>query len=138
MWEGAHLRQDELAHLNEIDGPAFKIHDDPRVTPLGRVLRRYSLDELPQLVNVIKGEMSLVGPRPPLPAEVSQYSRPDRRRLSIKPGMTGHWQVEGRSRPEFDKRVAFDLAYIDNWSPWLDAKILAKTLPAIWRDARNR
>lgn len=138
MWEGAHLRQDELAHLNEIDGPAFKIRDDPRVTPLGRVLRRYSIDELPQLANVIKGEMSLVGPRPPLPTEVSHYSRPERRRLSIKPGMTGHWQVEGRGQPEFDKRVAFDLAYIDNWSPWLDVKILAKTLPAIWRDARLR
>ena len=138
MWEGSHLRQDELSHWNEIDGPAFKIRDDPRVTPLGAVLRRFSVDELPQLVNVIKGEMSLVGPRPPLPAEVSRYSRPARRRLSIKPGMTGHWQVEGGAETEFDKRVAFDLAYIDNWSPWLDLKILLKTLPAILGDARLR
>ena len=138
MWEGSHLRQDELSHLNEIDGPAFKIRDDPRVTPLGAVLRRYSVDELPQLINVIKGEMSLVGPRPPLATEVSRYSRSARRRLSIKPGMTGHWQVEGRAETEFDKQVALDLAYIDNWSPWLDFKILLKTLPAILRDARLR
>ena len=118
-------------------GPAFKIYNDPRVTPIGRILRRYSIDELPQLANVIKGEMSLVGPRPPLPSEVSQYTRPDRRRLSIKPGLTGHWQVEGRGETEFNKRVAFDLSYIDNWSPWLDLKIILKTIPAVLRDTRT-
>ena len=133
MVQGAERRQAELAHLNEVNGPAFKMQDDPRVTAVGRWLRRFSIDELPQIINVFRGEMSLVGPRPPLPEEVSAYHRADRRRLSIKPGMTGRWQVAGRSEAEFDKWVQLDLAYIDNWSPWLDLKILIQTLPAVLR-----
>jgi len=132
MYEGADLRLDEVAHLNEVDGPAFKARHDPRTTPVGRVLRRLSLDELPQLVNVLKGDMSLVGPRPPLPEEVERYERWQRRRLSMKPGLTGLWQVSGRAGlDDFNRWIALDLAYIDRWSLWLDLKILFKTFPAV-------
>ncbi|MDX2435634.1 MAG: sugar transferase [Acidobacteriota bacterium] len=132
MYEGADGRLDEVAHLNEIEGPAFKARRDPRVTPVGRVLRRLSLDETPQLYNVLKGDMSLVGPRPPLPEEVEQYERWQRRRLSMKPGLTGLWQVSGRTDlDDFNRWIALDLAYIDQWSPWLDLKILFKTIPAV-------
>ena len=103
---------------------------DPRVTRIGRTLRRYSIDELPQLWNVLRGEMSLVGPRPPLPGEVAAYDVWHRRRLSMKPGMTGLWQVRGRREPEFDRWVSADLEYIDRWSLWLDLKILLRTIPA--------
>ena len=124
-------RKEELIELNEMDGPVFKIHDDPRVTPVGRVLRKSSLDELPQLWNVLKGEMSLVGPRPPIPDEVDQYAISQRRRLSMRPGLTCLWQVNGRNAIGFADWVKLDVEYIDNWSLGMDLKILAKTLPAV-------
>lgn len=120
-----------LLALNEQDGPVFKITNDPRITRLGRFIRKYSLDEFPQLFNVWKGEMSLVGPRPPIPSEVEQYTWSQRRRLSIKPGMTGLWQVSGRNEIGFEEWVELDLAYIDQWSIWLDFKILLKTFRAV-------
>ena len=120
----------ELADRNEIQGPAFKITGDPRITRVGRFLRRTSLDELPQLWNVLIGQMSLVGPRPPLPDEVKDYDLWHRRRLSMKPGITGLWQVRYRRAPRFDQWVAADLEYIDRWSLWLDVKILFRTIPA--------
>jgi len=131
MVEGADLLQPELAHLNVMDGPVFKAPDDPRVTAVGRWLRRWSLDELPQLVNVLRGDMSLVGPRPPLPEEVTRYEPWQRRRLAMKPGLTGLWQVSGRSEIDFATWMAMDLAYIDHWSLWLDFKILLRTVPAV-------
>ncbi len=121
----------ELAGRNEMSGPVFKLRADPRVTPLGRVLRRLSLDELPQLWNVVRGDMSLVGPRPPLPEEVDAYEPHHRRRLSMRPGITGPWQVGGRSTVDFDRWMEMDLAYIEDWSLWLDLKILARTVPAV-------
>jgi exopolysaccharide biosynthesis polyprenyl glycosylphosphotransferase len=128
----ADQRLDEVAHLNEVNGPAFKARRDPRVTTVGRWLRRWSLDELPQLVNVLKGEMSLVGPRPPIPAEVERYERWQRRRLSMKPGITGLWQVSGRAGiDDFSDWIALDLRYIDQWSLWLDLRILLQTIPAV-------
>jgi exopolysaccharide biosynthesis polyprenyl glycosylphosphotransferase len=132
MYEGADRRLDEVAHLNEVEGPAFKARHDPRVTPIGRLLRRLSLDELPQLFNVLRSDMSLVGPRPPLPEEVERYERWQRRRLSMKPGLTGLWQVSGRAGlDDFSRWTTLDLAYIDQWSLWLDLKILLKTIPAV-------
>ena len=125
----------ELAAQNEISGHAFKLTEDPRLTRSGRFLRRSSLDELPQLWNVLRGEMSLVGPRPPLPSEVDNYDLWHRRRLSMKPGMTGLWQVAARREQEFDRWVALDLDYIDRWSLWLDVKILARTIPAVLNGA---
>lgn len=120
-----------LMEHNEMDGPVFKIKDDPRITRLGRFIRRYSLDEFPQLFNVWRGEMSLVGPRPPIPSEVEQYSWSQRRRLSVRPGMTGLWQVSGRNDVTFEEWVDMDLEYIDNWSIWLDFVILFKTIRAV-------
>jgi lipopolysaccharide/colanic/teichoic acid biosynthesis glycosyltransferase len=111
-------------------GGSFKLTDDPRVTPVGRVLRRLSLDELPQLLNVLKGEMSLVGPRPPLPYEVELYDARALRRLSVRPGMTGLWQVNGRSALDFQQMVDLDLSYITRWSIWLDVAIVLRT-PAV-------
>ena len=132
MIEDAHARREEVAHLNEMTGPAFKARIDPRVTPVGRFLRRFSLDELPQLWNVLKGDMSLVGPRPPIPEEVASYHRWHRRRLSMKPGLTCLWQISGRNDiQDFDRWMKLDLQYIDNWSPRLDLKILLKTIPAV-------
>jgi exopolysaccharide biosynthesis polyprenyl glycosylphosphotransferase len=128
MVPDADRRRQELEMHNEMSGPAFKMQNDPRVTPVGRWLRRSSLDELPQLWNVLRGEMSLVGPRPPLPQEVQQYDRWQRRRLSMKPGMTCIWQVSGRNRLSFDEWMEMDLQYIDNWSLGLDVKILFKTI----------
>jgi exopolysaccharide biosynthesis polyprenyl glycosylphosphotransferase len=133
MRHGAEQLLPEMMALNEVNGQAFKLTDDPRVTRVGRILRRTSLDELPQLWNVLKGEMSLVGPRPPLPAEVHEYDVWHRRRLSMKPGITGLWQVEARSEPDFDRWVEKDLEYIDTWSLWLDTKIALRTLPAMLR-----
>ncbi|MEE4271326.1 MAG: sugar transferase [Thermoanaerobaculales bacterium] len=128
----ADQRLGEVAHLNQVNGPVFKARRDPRVTPIGRWLRRWSLDELPQLVNVLKGEMSLVGPRPPIPAEVERYERWQHRRLSMKPGITGLWQVSGRAGlDDFSDWIALDLRYIDQWSLWLDFKIMLKTIPAV-------
>jgi len=120
-----------LEDLNEVDGPVFKMRNDPRCTTVGRSMRMFSLDELPQLWNVLRGDMSLVGPRPPLPHEVEQYQGWQRRRLRIRPGLTCLWALEGRSRLEFDRWVKLDLLYIDNWSMWLDFKILLKTIPAV-------
>ena len=129
----AEHRLAELRDRNELVGHAFKITDDPRITRIGGFLRRSSLDELPQLWNVLRGEMSLVGPRPPLPAEVAAYDAWHRRRLTMKPGITGLWQIEGRRETEFDRWVEKDLEYIDRWSPWLDITILLKTIPAVIR-----
>jgi exopolysaccharide biosynthesis polyprenyl glycosylphosphotransferase len=126
--------EDQLEDLrdgNEINGHAFKLNHDPRTTEVGRFLRRSSLDELPQLWNVLRGQMSLVGPRPPLPNEVVNYDTWHRRRLSMKPGITGLWQVGSRHSPEFDHWVEQDLDYIDTWSLWLDFKIIARTVPAV-------
>ena len=131
MVQGAEEQLDEVQHLNERSSVTFKAKDDPRITPVGRWLRRTSIDELPQLWNVLTGSMSLVGPRPPLPNEVAEYDIWHRRRLSMKPGITGLWQVEARHEPDFDRWVEHDLIYIDGWSIWLDLKILAKTLPAL-------
>jgi len=131
MYVDAEARRAALAHLNEMDGPVFKMKNDPRVTPLGRLLRMTSIDELPQLVNVLSGQMSLVGPRPPLPAEVEQYEWLYRKRLSIKPGITCLWQVSGRSHLSFKQWMELDQRYIDNWSLWLDLKILFQTIPAV-------
>jgi exopolysaccharide biosynthesis polyprenyl glycosylphosphotransferase len=123
----------ELGGLNESDGPMFKIANDPRVTRIGRLLRRYSVDELPQLLNVLAGSMSLVGPRPPLPSEVDDYDEHVHRRLLVKPGMTGLWQVSGRSDLSWAEAVRLDLYYVENWSVALDAQILWKTLFAVAR-----
>jgi exopolysaccharide biosynthesis polyprenyl glycosylphosphotransferase len=131
MVHDAEVRRRELLHLNEMTGPTFKLRSDPRVTPLGRLLRRFSLDELPQLWNVLRGDMSLVGPRPPIPEEVAQYQRWQRRRLSMKPGLTCLWQVSGRNEVDFDRWMELDLQYIDSWTPMLDLKILLKTIPAV-------
>ena len=131
MIPGAEEQLDEVQHLNERSGVTFKAKDDPRITPFGRWLRTTSIDELPQLWNVLTGSMSLVGPRPPLPHEVAEYDVWHRRRLSMKPGITGLWQVEARHEPDFDRWVEHDLIYIDGWSIWLDLKILAKTVPAL-------
>jgi exopolysaccharide biosynthesis polyprenyl glycosylphosphotransferase len=121
----------DLAHLNEVDGPVFKIRRDPRVTRVGALLRKTSIDELPQLWNVLVGEMSLVGPRPPIPSEVEKYERWQRRRLSMRPGITCLWQISGRSNLDFETWMRLDLNYIDNWSLTLDLVILLKTIPAV-------
>jgi exopolysaccharide biosynthesis polyprenyl glycosylphosphotransferase len=134
MQEDAEDIREELAHLNEnSDGLLFKVKEDPRVTRVGALLRRYSLDELPQLFNVVKGHMSLVGPRPPLPEEVSGYTPEVRRRLLVKPGLTGLWQVSGRSDLPWDEAVRLDLGYVENWSLGLDVSILMRTAPAVVR-----
>ena len=127
----AEARKQELADLNECDGPVFKMRQDPRVTPVGRFLRRWSLDELPQFWNVLLGDMSLVGPRPPVPAEVALYRTSERRRLSMRPGITCLWQVNGRSEVGFADWVKLDVEYIENWSFALDFQILLKTIPAV-------
>lgn len=121
----------QLEDRNEMNGPVFKIKDDPRVTKLGRYLRKTSLDELPQLFNVFRGEMSLVGPRPPIPEEIEQYERWQRRRLSMKPGITCFWQISGRNEVNFEEWMEMDLKYIDNWSIKLDIQILLKTIPVV-------
>ncbi|MBM3333097.1 sugar transferase [Candidatus Sumerlaeota bacterium] len=122
---------EKLRAMSEVDGPVFKMRDDPRITPIGGFLRRWSIDELPQLFNVLRGEMSLVGPRPPTAPEVAQYDRWQRRRLSMKPGITCLWQVSGRSKLSFETWVKLDLQYIDNWSLLLDFKILLRTVVAV-------
>jgi exopolysaccharide biosynthesis polyprenyl glycosylphosphotransferase len=131
MVPDAEARRPDVQHLNERDGIAFKAGADPRITPFGRTLRASSLDELPQLWNVLKGDMSLVGPRPPLVDEVAGYDIWHRRRLSMKPGITGLWQVESRSDPSFEHWVERDLAYIDRWTLMLDLKILLQTVPVV-------
>lgn len=131
MIRDADNQYEDLAKQSFTDGPAFKMLSDPRVTPLGRALRKWSLDELPQLLNVLKGDMSLVGPRPAPQREVEGYDIWHRRRLSVRPGMTGLWQVQARFDEHFDDRAILDLRYIDNWSLWMDLGILARTLPAV-------
>ena len=133
MVDDAEGRRHQLQHLNEAAGLLFKIRDDPRVTPIGRWLRRWSIDELPQLWNVVRGDMSLVGPRPPLPSEVENYCDRVRRRLLVKPGLTGLWQVSGRSTLPWEEAVRLDLYYVENWSPSMDATILIRTVLAIMR-----
>ena len=134
MCVDAEERKESLLHLNEMDGPVFKLQDDPRVTKIGRILRRYSIDELPQLWNVLKGDMSLVGPRPPVPHEVAQYETFEQRRLSMRPGLTCAWQVGPRNEvSRFDEWVQMDLDYIDTWSLGKDLRILIKTIPAVLR-----
>jgi lipopolysaccharide/colanic/teichoic acid biosynthesis glycosyltransferase len=127
----AERRKADLIGLNEMDGPVFKVKLDPRVTKVGAFLRRYSLDELPQFWNVMSGDMSLVGPRPPMPSEVALYEISERRRLSMRPGITCSWQVGGRNEVGFQEWVKLDLEYIDSWSLALDVKILARTIPAV-------
>ncbi len=124
--------KEDLEHMNERDGILFKIAKDPRVTKVGGVLRKYSLDELPQLYNVLRGDMSLVGPRPPMAAEVEQYDLAHLRRLDVLPGITGLWQVEARQDPSFDSYISLDTAYVENWSLWLDLKILARTVGVVF------
>jgi lipopolysaccharide/colanic/teichoic acid biosynthesis glycosyltransferase len=131
MYEDAEGRQEEVEALNEAGGPIFKVRHDPRVTPVGRFLRRWSLDELPQLVNVLKGEMSLVGPRPLPVRDFQQMEEAHKRRLGAVPGMTGYWQISGRSDLSFEEMVRLDLYYIENWSLSFDVKIICKTLQVV-------
>jgi len=131
MVVGAHAQRDLLETQNEADGLLFKMRRDPRVTTVGRFLRRTSLDELPQLFNVMRGEMSLVGPRPALPEETTHYAESHRGRLRVKPGLTGLWQVNGRHDLVFDDYLRYDLFYVENWSLTMDLYILAKTVPAL-------
>jgi exopolysaccharide biosynthesis polyprenyl glycosylphosphotransferase len=131
MINNAEQLRAELHQLNELDGPVFKISDDPRITTVGRWLRRFSLDELPQLWNVFRGDMSFVGPRPAVPDEVQQYEDWQRRRLRMRPGLTCTWVLEGRSHVDFNRWMQLDLKYIDNWSLWLDAKIFLRTIPIV-------
>jgi lipopolysaccharide/colanic/teichoic acid biosynthesis glycosyltransferase len=130
----AEKRIKEIEHLNEVSGPVFKIKNDPRITPLGRFLRKTSIDELPQLFNVLKGDMSLVGPRP-LPVRDYEGFNEDwqRRRFSVRPGITCLWQIAGRSSIPFNRWMELDLEYIDGWSFWLDLQILLRTIPAVLR-----
>jgi exopolysaccharide biosynthesis polyprenyl glycosylphosphotransferase len=133
MVQGAEKQQSDLIAYNMMDGPVFKMKNDPRVTRVGRFLRKTSLDELPQLFNVLRGDMSFVGPRPPIPEEVEKYESWQRRRLSMRPGITGLWQVSGRNQIDFQRWMKLDLEYIDHWSLWLDFKILIKTiLVVLW------
>ncbi len=133
MCSDAETKKRSLMEKNEMSGPVFKIKEDPRVTRVGKYLRKFSVDELPQFFNVLTGEMSLVGPRPPLPAEVSRFEPWQHRKLSVRPGLTCLWQVNGRNSIDFEEWMLLDLHYIDNWSLWLDAKILAKTIPTVIR-----
>jgi lipopolysaccharide/colanic/teichoic acid biosynthesis glycosyltransferase len=131
MVVGAAEQQDELEERNEAGGALFKIREDPRVTRVGRALRRLSIDELPQVLNVLRGEMSLVGPRPLPLRDYSQLEQWHRRRYNVLPGITGLWQISGRSALTFDDLVRLDFYYIENWSIWLDISILVKTIPAV-------
>lgn len=131
MVKGADEFKKDLLHLNEMDGPVFKIRKDPRATKVGRILRKISIDEIPQFINVLMGDMSMVGPRPPVPEEVTQYDLNYRKRLSMKPGITCFWQINGRNKISFEKWMELDKQYIDRWSLWLDIRIMAKTIPAV-------
>jgi exopolysaccharide biosynthesis polyprenyl glycosylphosphotransferase len=132
MVDNAEQLRFELETLNEMQGPVFKSSRDPRITKIGKFIRRFSIDEFPQIYNVLRGDMSLVGPRPPLPQEVSRYQHWQRRRLSMKPGITCLWQISGRNQvTSFEDWMKLDLTYIDNWSLLLDLKILLKTIPVV-------
>lgn len=128
---GAHLMREDVLHLNEADGPVFKIRNDPRLHIFGPLLRKLSIDEMPNFVNVILGDMSIVGPRPPLTCEVEHYSAYARRRLTVKPGVTCLWQISGRSNISFEEWMTLDNEYIDTWTPMGDVIIIAKTVPAV-------
>ena len=131
MVHDARKAQAELAEANEMNGPVFKIKQDPRITPLGRILRKYTLDELPQFLNVLRGELSLVGPRPLANYEARKVPHWARRRYSVQPGLTCYWQVMGRNRLSFDEWMRLDLRYIDEWSLWTDLVLILKTVPAV-------
>jgi lipopolysaccharide/colanic/teichoic acid biosynthesis glycosyltransferase len=132
MINDAESKLNDILKYNEMDGPVFKMTNDPRITKAGKWLRKFSIDELPQIWNVFKGDMSLVGPRPPLPSEVKNYDNWQRRRLSMRPGITCLWQVSGRNKiTDFKEWMRLDLEYIDNWSLWLDFKILFQTIPTV-------
>jgi exopolysaccharide biosynthesis polyprenyl glycosylphosphotransferase len=137
MVHDAEVRRAEILHMNERDGVLFKISNDPRITRLGRFLRKYSLDELPQFFNVLLGDMSIVGPRPPLAGEVRQYDLHHLRRLDVQPGITGLWQVNARQDPSFDNYISLDTAYVDNWSLWLDLKIMTRTFGVVLNGTGN-
>jgi len=131
MFVDADKRLEELKHLNEADGPLFKIKNDPRITNVGRLLRKFSIDELSQIINVLRGELSLVGPRPPIPSEVEQYNEWEMKRLDVKQGITGLWQISGRSELNFEEMTRLDLYYIQNWSIFMDIMIILKTFPTV-------
>jgi exopolysaccharide biosynthesis polyprenyl glycosylphosphotransferase len=131
MVQDAEQRRGEILHMNERDGVLFKVANDPRITRIGRLLRKYSLDELPQFLNVLRGEMSVVGPRPPIASEVKEYKLSHLRRLDVTPGITGLWQVQGRRDPSFDSYVSLDVTYIESWSVWLDIKIILRTIGVV-------
>jgi exopolysaccharide biosynthesis polyprenyl glycosylphosphotransferase len=131
MVRDAEMRRVDVMHMNERDGVLFKITNDPRITKLGHFLRKYSLDELPQFFNVLRGDMSIVGPRPPIASEVREYNLSHLRRLEVTPGITGLWQVQGRQDPSFDSYVSLDMTYIESWSIWLDIKIIARTIGVV-------
>jgi len=131
MYRDADQRLKELEAQNEASGPLFKMKNDPRVTRVGKWMRKFSIDEFPQLLNVLRGEMSLVGPRPPLPRETVQYTDRHWRRMVVPPGMTGLWQVSGRSSLTFDEMIRLDLYYIENWSVGFDLSLLMRTIPAV-------
>jgi lipopolysaccharide/colanic/teichoic acid biosynthesis glycosyltransferase len=131
MKHNSHDQQHAMRDTNEVSGPVFKMKSDPRVFPVGRMLRKLSIDELPNLLNVLSGEMSIVGPRPPLPSEVEKYDDFALRRLRAKPGITCVWQISGRSNVDFDEWMRLDHLYLDNWSPAYDTKILLSTIPAV-------
>jgi lipopolysaccharide/colanic/teichoic acid biosynthesis glycosyltransferase len=133
MVNGAHAMRDDIMHLNELDGPVFKIRNDPRLHPLGRFLRQTSIDELPNLVNVVLGDMALVGPRPALPSEVEHYNEYALRRLTVPQGLTCLWQINGRSQVSFEEWMALDNRYVDTWTPLGDLVLIARTVPAVLR-----
>jgi len=133
MVANAESQKEKLQSQNEMSGPVFKMKRDPRITKVGRILRKYSIDEFPQFINVLKGEMSIVGPRPPLPKEVAKYEPWQHRKLSVKPGVTCLWQVSGRNNIDFEDWMKLDLEYIDRWSLWEDTKIIARTIPAVMK-----